>query len=571
MALALGAAQAWATRFAMNPDGISYLDIGDAYWRGDWHNAINAYWSPLYSWILGFFLKVLKPSMYWEYPVVHLVNLLIYVAALASFEFFLATFIADRKKRDQEFLKKGLMGLPESAWWLLGYNLFVSSSLLLIGLAFVTPDMCAAAFLYLASGLVLRIRSSVVTRRTFAVLGVVLGAAYLAKAVMFPLGIVFLAVAMFAGGVSRSSLRSVATAALTFLVVTSPFIMAISYAKGRPTFGDSGRVTYEAFINGIDAWYPGDGGRLRNIGGGTAEDIDGPSLVEAGSLRHPPERIFDAPAAYSFAQKPIGTYSFWYDPSYWQDGVRGRYDRVAQAQEVARSSQIYLELIKTVYLNMLVPFLVLLLISLNPLRSFYVALEPWELIIPAATGLILYSLVHTEIRFIAGFLSILWFCPFQSLRFYESAKLRRFIGVTLLAVAATTFWYMAKIVIYGAIASKGSTPESYLAARSLNDYGLRPGERIATISPQAFGAGGAYVARLARLQIVAQVNQTDHFWSAPASTQTEVLKTFQNSGCNGVLAWRVPEFASGWLKLGQTGYSVFQFRDSESPKLSSGP
>src|SRR6266567_4960977 len=185
LALALGAAQAWATRFTMNPDGVSYLDIGDAYWRGDWHNAINAYWSPLYSWILGFFLKVLKPSMYWEYPVVHLVNLLIYVAALASFEFFLATFIADRKKRDQEFLKKGLMGLPESAWWLLGYNLFVSSSLLLIGLAFVTPDMCAAAFLYLASGLVLRIRSSVVTRRTFAVLGVVLGAAYLAKAVMF--------------------------------------------------------------------------------------------------------------------------------------------------------------------------------------------------------------------------------------------------------------------------------------------------------------------------------------------------------------------------------------------------
>jgi hypothetical protein len=31
----------------MNPaDGISYLDIGDAYWRGDWHMAINAFWSP---------------------------------------------------------------------------------------------------------------------------------------------------------------------------------------------------------------------------------------------------------------------------------------------------------------------------------------------------------------------------------------------------------------------------------------------------------------------------------------------------------------------------------------------
>src|SRR5438128_10511343 len=63
LAIALGAVQAWATRFTMNPDGISYLDIGDAYWRGDWHMAINAYWSALHSWILGLFLKVLKPSV----------------------------------------------------------------------------------------------------------------------------------------------------------------------------------------------------------------------------------------------------------------------------------------------------------------------------------------------------------------------------------------------------------------------------------------------------------------------------------------------------------------------------
>src|SRR5437762_3413860 len=104
VALALGATQAWLTRFTMNPDGVSYLDIGDAYWRGDWHNAINAYWSPLYSWILGFFFKVLKPSPYWEYSLVHLVDFLIYVAMLACFEFFLATFIAYRKR--------GNLGLP---------------------------------------------------------------------------------------------------------------------------------------------------------------------------------------------------------------------------------------------------------------------------------------------------------------------------------------------------------------------------------------------------------------------------------------------------------------------------
>src|SRR5438309_237527 len=62
LAIALGAAQAWATRFTMNPDGISYLDMGDAYWRGNWHMAINAYFSPFYSWILGFFMKDRKST-----------------------------------------------------------------------------------------------------------------------------------------------------------------------------------------------------------------------------------------------------------------------------------------------------------------------------------------------------------------------------------------------------------------------------------------------------------------------------------------------------------------------------
>src|SRR6266849_4808446 len=122
VALALGAAQAWATRFTMNPDGISYLDIGDAYWRGDWHNAINAYWSPLYSWILGFFLKVVKPSAYWEYPLAHLVNFLIYVVALGCFEFFLATFIAQQKERDESLSEQDEIGIPEWAWWVLGYS-----------------------------------------------------------------------------------------------------------------------------------------------------------------------------------------------------------------------------------------------------------------------------------------------------------------------------------------------------------------------------------------------------------------------------------------------------------------
>src|SRR5437588_1656055 len=100
VALTVGAAQAWATRFYMNPDGISYLDIGDAYWRGDWHNAINAYWSPLYPWVLGGFLKIFHPSVQGEFPLVHLVNFLIYVVALTAFALFLETFIGQQREAE---------------------------------------------------------------------------------------------------------------------------------------------------------------------------------------------------------------------------------------------------------------------------------------------------------------------------------------------------------------------------------------------------------------------------------------------------------------------------------------
>ena len=80
--LVLGAVQAWLLRYSMISDGISYLDIGDAYFRGDWNSAINAYWSPVYSWCVGLALYLFKPSIWWEFITVHIVNLLIYVGSL---------------------------------------------------------------------------------------------------------------------------------------------------------------------------------------------------------------------------------------------------------------------------------------------------------------------------------------------------------------------------------------------------------------------------------------------------------------------------------------------------------
>jgi hypothetical protein len=88
----------------MNPDGISYLDMGDAYFRGDWKMAINAQWSPLYSWIIALGLHIFHPTLRWEFIIVHLMQFFIYLLTIFCFHFFLMEVINGiRSKAHQIF------------------------------------------------------------------------------------------------------------------------------------------------------------------------------------------------------------------------------------------------------------------------------------------------------------------------------------------------------------------------------------------------------------------------------------------------------------------------------------
>src|SRR6266851_7534985 len=93
--IGVGLLRVWVGRYSMNPDGMCYLDLGDAFFRRKWFDAVNGYWSPLYSWLLGAALFVARPSRWWEFPVAHAVNFLIYLAAFFCFEFFLRSMRED--------------------------------------------------------------------------------------------------------------------------------------------------------------------------------------------------------------------------------------------------------------------------------------------------------------------------------------------------------------------------------------------------------------------------------------------------------------------------------------------
>src|ERR1700730_15801460 len=81
-----GLLQALAVRFYISGDGDSYLDVARAYLRGDLANAITAYWSPFYSWLIGLVLRVSKPSGYWETAILHLLTFAGLLVAVRAFE-----------------------------------------------------------------------------------------------------------------------------------------------------------------------------------------------------------------------------------------------------------------------------------------------------------------------------------------------------------------------------------------------------------------------------------------------------------------------------------------------------
>ena len=206
-AVALGALHAWAARHAMNADGISYIEIARAYTRGNWGEVVTGYWSPLYSWLLAAGFLVVRPSLYWEAAVVHLVNFGIYCAALAGFHFFWGGLLRWRAARTAP---RAAAGVP------------VGPDVVGAGLRAVRVVVACAG--EIAGGRAghgggggclcgLRVTGAdppggpaVADVRFW--LGGLLGVGYLTKAVLFPLSFVFLGVAACSAGNWRRAVSS---------------------------------------------------------------------------------------------------------------------------------------------------------------------------------------------------------------------------------------------------------------------------------------------------------------------------------------------------------------------------
>lgn len=390
VAIIFGAIQAWGGRYEISPDGISYLDIADAYLRGDWAIAFNAQWSPLYCWLLIPVLLVVKHSPAWEFPAVHILNFAIYLFSLVCFDFLMRRLSRYRREFEDGRLDNShdnsQAGLPEWAWITLGYALFMWASFEMINIAYVQPDLLVAASVYLATGILLGMRMGQAGWRAFIALGAVLGFGYLAKAPMFLLAFVFLALSLWAAGNTRKALPRAAVALVVFLSIAGPFIFAISEVKGRPTFGDSGKLNYAWYVNDVTRfihWQEGD--------------------IAYGTPAHTTRKIFDSPAVYEFARPIESTYPPWYDPSYWYEGVKPRFDLAGQLKVLRWSAGVWWHLLFNMQKGMIVLILILLCMTgRSALRRRNLIVSSY-LFVPALAAFGMFSLVNLEARYIAPF------------------------------------------------------------------------------------------------------------------------------------------------------------------------
>ncbi|HYM06044.1 MAG TPA: hypothetical protein VEU11_05740 [Terriglobales bacterium] len=537
-AVLLGLVHAWFGRYFVVSDIISYLDIADAYRLGDWHGAMNAYWSPLFCWLLSFCMLALQPSPYSEFPVVSFLALLIYLATLGCFHFFLSQLLRFYRTRTGDTTTAGEVRLPDWAWVMLGYSLFLWSSAQLIAWE-IPPDMCVAAVVYLACGLLLRIRSGPAGWGTFALLGVVLGFGYLAKQAMFPLGFVFLGVSLFCRRAPRNMVKPMLAALGCFALVSAPFIVALSRATGRLTFGEAGRLNYAWHVNrvSIPHWQGGPPG--------------------SGKPKHPPRKISDDPPIYEFAAPIRGTYPLWLDPFYWYDGVQLHFDLWQQIRAFYGAALVYYDIFFGAASGLLAGFFILWSLRsgwARPRDAAYL-----ELLIPALAAFGMYSLVHTEERYVGAFVVLLCLGAFSSLQWHASQVsekcLTRVVIAAVLPILAATLVSTMREERDAAKCCAGNL--AWEVASGLEKMGVRPGDRVALIGQ---GADASW-ARPARVRIVADTGAWDgyRFWTADPSVRDRAIKTFAGAGAEAIVAEdsNMEALPANWQRIGATNDYVY--------------
>jgi hypothetical protein len=556
--IALAVVRAWFTRYEMTPDSMSYLDLARAVAEGHPHRVMNAYWSPGYSVLISLFLRFFHPNVYWEFPLVHTVNVLILAGTLACFQvFWLEVF---QWHRNYAGGRDG--AIPEDAFWALGYAVFGIAILNIITVALVGPDLLVAAFCCLAGWSALRFRRVPGFGRAL-LLGIVLAMGYYAKAPFFLLAIVFIVCACWHWPVSLRVVLLATTAATAFLLICAPLVNGLSQASGRLTFGDSARVSQAFYVNGVQYFRHWQGGP-----------------PGSGMPVHPTRKLGDYPQIYEFRADDMGTYPPWFDPTYWYKGISPHFSLKRQVIVFVRNIALLFQTIMES--GSVLVCVVIIMALLSGYRSHWMRglRQLWFVWTPGAVALLMFACIHVEPRFLGGWLVMLFagaVCACMLPADAGTHRAVRCIGVATLITAGASVVLQASREAVGVDHVQGRSSEDATIAMGLLQNGLHAGDHVAVIGDGT----GAYWAHLARLRIIAEIPAGSasrpglsamDFWESGPELQKRALEILQGTGAKAVIAGANPSLAEsvpsrvpvGWKRIEATRAYVYVFVQTSS-------
>jgi hypothetical protein len=338
------------------------------------------------------------------------------------------------------------------------------------------------------------------------------------------------------------ALRRLGLAAAVCAAIVAPYVWILSNAKGRFTFGDSGKLNVIWHVNGVPNtnWQGGPDGN--------------------GMPLHPTRQLSTYPAIFEFAAPVAGTYPPWYDPAYWNEGATIAWRPGDFARAILEQFRLYGYLAH----HRQVPlwFVLLAMTLLTPIkRKIFSRLKPlWPVLALAAMPFLMYAPVHAEGRYLAPFFVLLWASLFFGL--FRGTKELNPRVLLALAVAASSLMLIEAVTVSlppSPIGVENRPPARlhYDIARNLRALGLREGDHVARVS----GDLPYYWARLAGARISVEVAFSEDY--RQRRDEWEAAKAFISPGLAAFLV--APNVAGvvdqpGWLELGNTRVFVYPIR-----------
>jgi hypothetical protein len=367
--LTLAAFQAYANRYAISPDGVSYLDLSDAVVTGRLGEIVNLYWSPLYPFLVGLTRLVTGAGPRGEVAAIHATNVVCFGAMFAAFDYFVIQAFALSARRRGTVLH-GVRGTAGA------YGLFGAVALTMTPLELTTPDWLSNAAIFLVLGAMLRLHDPAWTkrRREAVIVGVALGVGALAKAFLVPWAVVCFILLAF--DARKRSPHEVLIALIAWVVIVGPWTGLLSARARHFTTGEAGRLTYAWYVNGQDP--PSLHGTPLGARNAQAEAmLPGTAVLPS-----------DAP----------GTDPMWFDPARWNAGMKPMLSLPQQLESLKKMTGVLVS-------GVSVLLYIFLLVCVAPAGSRRAAwADGWVVVLPALAGMGAYAMVLLTSRYIMAFI-----------------------------------------------------------------------------------------------------------------------------------------------------------------------